>query len=389
MHRLNCWMCTLLAAFFCFAFLPRSAFAVEDKLAVIEAEIQAFEQKNAQQKAEVAKLNARIDALDSEIAKLVVQFAVAEEAYAREALSAFDYVEFDSSTLSEDEAMMLFSEELAKLQKAVEMYSILLHIDALDQEKKQLWADIAKTKAQVVADDTLGGPKKKDVLPAAQSDVVVVDSTTRSMPVPSSALPASPEKVAIQQGVVLTRNIMIDRHTPNLYRYWQRQDTLYKRNERTKWGDAYCRSVFVRGKSGYSCDAQIWRELPVGTFLDVPADIGQVGVLIPEWSKVGGNEVASETDASPAVLTVTNKSISWTDFTAALAIVFAFLAAVFYVMLKIARGDNRTLRAASDGMHLRLSEMDAIRGRSHEHGCCHAETQDASKATDASPKGGC
>ena len=91
------------------------------------------------------------------------------------------------------------------------------------------------------------------------------------------ATPTMPKSRATVQAVTLVKQIVLDRHTSSLYRYWQRQDTIYKRTN--PWDDNYCRSVEVRGGSGNACDATTWKHLSRGTVITVPA--GMVFAKVP------------------------------------------------------------------------------------------------------------
>ncbi|MDO8624258.1 MAG: hypothetical protein Q7R54_02790 [bacterium] len=392
MHRLNCWMCMLLAAFFCFAFLPYSAFAVEDKLSVIEAEIQAFEQKNAQQKAEVAKLNARIDALNDDIAKLVVQFAADEQKI--EQLLAAVVADIDVDSAGWD-VIEVHPAHIAFLGVRSHRDSLEADLDALVEKKERLYADVAMANAQVVVDDTLGGPRIKKVLPRASSEPAQANGVVRAMPVP-------PENTAPAQAVTLVKQIIVDRHTPSLYRYWQRQDTLYKKAH--PWGDQYCRSVTWLLIPGEPCDSAIWKHLSVGDSLFVPAGnvYAQVahGVKVPKVIALAPTVIpgllaldppqSTAPSVNEKIVTEVSEDVSWTNMFAALAIIFGFLALLLFVCLQNAWKVIRRHEDLNAKLRSLLGDVHTITKKALEDGCCKTETSPTSGNDSAPPtKDGC
>lgn len=200
MKRLNGWVCTLLTAFFCFAFVPSYALAADETLGGPKVKTEALASSDAQlnaeladinarideleaviakaeaqvavaQKAEVAKMNARIDAINSEIAKLVVQVASDEEILAR--METFLGIEMDASTLNEQETLEQPAQDFAYLKLADEVGVLYEEIDAWVEARGHIEADVAKASAQIAADNSLQGPHTKAQIPSDVETPVV------------------------------------------------------------------------------------------------------------------------------------------------------------------------------------------------------------------------
>lgn len=396
MNRFSRLASTLFAASFSLSVLfAQPALAENNASDEIILKTEAVEQRGADLKAEIAKLQADIDVIDARIAQLAVRAsAVANDLMQASAADR----NVDRSQLNEEETIAQLAKDLADLQNAALLGNMHRHLEALSEYRATLDAEKKAAKAALAHMEALGSPRKEKKVSGPPKGSAAPKEDVHSMPVP-------PDPVGSPQAVTLVKQIVIDRHAPSLYRYWQRQDTSYK--QMNPWGNKYCRSVtwhsvfknvpvFV---SGMECDSISWQKLLPDDSLIVPT--GDVYAQVPPSVKAPtaitlaptANAQLFKLDPSLPVVAFTERVVveATQDDKVALAnaldrvkwvsILSVYAAAVTLIMIFFAvkyleeRDAKRELESENAHLKWSLDQKFGIAGKSNSAGCCGTESE--------------
>ncbi|OGZ07602.1 MAG: hypothetical protein A3C93_02200 [Candidatus Lloydbacteria bacterium RIFCSPHIGHO2_02_FULL_54_17] len=376
MTRFNRLASTLFAASLSLsAFFAQPVFAQSDGPEAVVAKIEVLEQREAQLKADIAQLHAEIDAVDAEVAKLVVQASATANELMRDRAAN----DVDRSTLSEAESMEQLAKDLTELAMAVKLADMQLRLEQLVDYRGMLEAGIATATVQLPRDDTLGGPRKK---PKAKDEV-------RIMPVP-------PDGVPVKAGTALVVSVAeFTARTPaEGWCAWKRQSQAWKRAH--PWEGPTGVWCANSARLGIPCTEAAWKKVPAGTMFLLPAPDVRVhvpqGVEAPKAITLAPTAdpqlfsldlstpvvtliekvVVTATPADKAALASARDDVSRQNIIAALAIIFGFLALLFFIFLQIAWNSLRSKDDVIAEMGSRLDNTPEVAPKPTEGGCCKA-----------------